>query len=274
MTFVRNPRYWGPHKAYLDRLVVRMGLAGAPDEGVEALRDGELDIWSARLNPEVEPDFRRLSGVEHVFAGGSSWEHFEIRIGPGGHPALRSKLVRRAIAYGLDRVAGVRAMFGRFVPKIRPSDSAVLLPRSPYYRPNWSRYRYRPELAHRLLRQAGCRRGSDGIYVCGEERLSLRFVTTGGSIRRLAIELAQSQLRRVGIEVQPSYSNALIGQILPSGDFDVALFANFPAPDPLGLVDQFGCGGSLNVTGYCQRLVTSDLDQADLISIATNGPLS
>ena len=271
MTLVRNPRYWGPHPAYLDRLVLRLGgPASSPDEAVDAFRKGELDIYAAGLMPEVERDFRQIPGVRHVYASGSIWEHFEIRIGPGGHPALRKKLVRRALAYSINRVAIVRAIFGEFVPKIRPSDSAVLLNRSPYYQPNWSRYRFRPAEARRLLAQAGCRPGADGINLCAGEPLSLRFVTTaGGFNRRRALELAQSQLRRVGIEVEPSYAPAtvLFDQILPSGDWDVALFAqvNFPPDGLVGLVDIYGCQGSQNLTGYCQRLVTSDLDQADRI---------
>ncbi len=204
LTLVRNPRYWGPHPAYLDRLVFRFGLVGS--EGgllaVELLRKRELDIYQARLDPEPEPGFLTIPDVEHFYGDGQGWEHFEIRVDEGGHPALRNKLVRRALAYGIDRQAIVRTIFGKFVPKMRPTDSAVYLPRSPYYRPNWSGYRYRPAEARRLLEQAGCRRGSDSIYVCAGERLSLRFSTgAGASRRRLALELAQRQLRQVGVEV-------------------------------------------------------------------------
>jgi peptide/nickel transport system substrate-binding protein len=262
MTLVRNPRYWGSHPAYLDRLII----SHAPGDPVEELRKGELDIYAVPLTPEVEPDFRQVPGYKHVYAGGSSWVHFEIRIGPGGHPALRNKLVRRALAYGIDRAAIVKAIFAQFVPALRPSDSAVFLTRSPYYRPNWNGYRYQPSEARRLLAQAGCRPGAEGIYVCAGERLSLRFVTTaGGPTRRRALELAQPELRRAGIEIKPTYapSAALFTQILGSGDFDVALFAYFTAPDPFGLAADFGCGGSQNDPGYCQRLVTSDLNQAD-----------
>ena len=58
---------------------------------------------------------------------------------------------------------------------------------------------------------------------------------------------------------------AFFGQILPSGDFDVALFSWVGSPTPLVGQDVFGCGGDQNFTGYCQRLVTRDLDQADRI---------
>jgi len=54
-------------------------------------------------------------------------------------------------------------------------------------------------------------------------------------------------------------------RILPSGDFDVALFGWNNDPDPTGTKLIFGCGGPYNYTGYCQRLVTEDLDQADRI---------
>ena len=39
----------------------------------------------------------------------------------------------------------------------------------------------------------------------------------------------------------------------------------FVTQDAVGGKDAFGCGGVQNYTGYCQRLVTSDLDQADRI---------
>jgi len=71
----------------------------------------------------------------------------------------------------------------------------------------------------------------------------------------------------VGVEVVPTFATniSFFGQILPSGDFDVALFAWIAAPDPTFAKLLFGCGGFNNHTGYCQRLVTSDLDQAERI---------
>lgn len=53
--------------------------------------------------------------------------------------------------------------------------------------------------------------------------------------------------------------------VFGGGDDDAHLFAWFHSPDPIGLEGVFGCGGSQNFTGYCQRLVTKDLDQADRI---------
>jgi peptide/nickel transport system substrate-binding protein len=260
----RNPRYWGPHSAYLDRLIIRFDV----DDPAQALKDGELDVVQRRPDPETEPNYRRIPGMKQRYGPGRAWEHFEIRMGSGGHPALKNKLVRRALAYGLDRAAIVRAVYGAFLPKWKPSDSTVLLSASRYYEPNWKYYRYRPALAERLLEQAGCRKGGDGIYVCAGQPLSLRFVTTAGSARReVALELAQRQLRRVGVEVRLGYAPfpAFFDQIVVPGDFDVALFTWFYAPDEGGTSDIYRCGGAQNYTGYCQRLVTRDLADADRI---------
>ena len=108
----------------------------------------------------------------------------------------------------------------------------------------------------------------DGVYVCAGQRLSLRFVTRAGIPPRARIlSLAQAQLRQVGIEVVPTFAppQAFLGQILPQGDFDVALFGWGSDPSGTGHDEIFGCGGTLNWTGYCQRLVTRDLDQANRI---------
>ena len=78
-----------------------------------------------------------------------------------------SKLVRQALAYGIDRAEIVRALWGALEPRYPPLHSLVHLNTERGYAANWGGYAYRPRRAHGLLERAGCRRGSDGIYVCG-----------------------------------------------------------------------------------------------------------
>jgi peptide/nickel transport system substrate-binding protein len=257
LTLVRNPRYWGPHKAHLDRVVVRFVRGPAT---VEAMRSGEFDVGvTLPPTPQLENDSRfRLLPTRWA-----SWEHYEIRVGPGGHPALKNKLVRQAIAYGIDRGAIARDLFGASAPPVL--DSTMYLPSEKSYEPNWSRYRYRPAEARRLLERAGCSRGSDGVYSCAGERLRLRFVTSAGvPFRARNLELVTTQLRRVGVEVDPSFApNALLFEtILPSGEFDVALFG-LGKPSPESLENTYRCDESF--TGRCNRLVNADYDQLDRI---------
>lgn len=270
LTLVRNPRYWGRHTSYLDRIVVRFSF-DATAAGLFAT--GRADVGQWQFDPALASALRAVRGVRLRFSPTPvGFEHLDMRIGPGGHPALRGtqgKLVRRALAYAIDRVAIVRAVVGTDVePNPRPRDSLVYTVGSRSYKPNWSGYRYRPDEARRLLARAGCQLGADGIFSCAGERLALRFVSRGVIARRVqTLELVQLQARRAGIEVIPVYtSGAGHDQVLATGDFDVTLFAWFGAGADAGDMDTlYGCGGSQNHIGYCQRLLTRDLDQADRI---------
>jgi peptide/nickel transport system substrate-binding protein len=269
LTFVRNARYWGSHLSYLDRIVFRF----LPLEDIEpALRSGEIDMIDpvpAVLGAaSVAFKKRPAAGVRTQPAKGASFENLVIRIGPGGHPALASPLVRRALAYGVDRAAIARAngrMVGVKASRVLRVDSAVYLPNRREYRPNWSRYRHRPAEARRLLRRAGCRRGSDGVFLCAGERLSLEFVTAAGvESRELTARLAEAQLRKVGVEVTPAFVSppVLVGQKVPKGDFDVGIWGYGAGATTGGPLELFGCQRVFNVTGYCDRLVTRDLSRA------------
>jgi peptide/nickel transport system substrate-binding protein len=199
---------------------------------------------------------------------GANWEHFEIQVGAKGHPALKSRLARRALAYGIDREAIVRAIYAPFARGKGPLDSAVFLKQSRFHEPNWSVYRYRPAESRRLLEEAGCRRGPDRIYVCGGRRLSLRFLTTGGiPPRELTLRLVQTQLRRAGVEVVPEYapSQTVFLKLLVARDFDAFLFAWVGRADSGGIGVHLLCGAPDNYTGYCDRQVTRDLRRSDLI---------
>ena len=158
VTFVRNPAYWGSHSAYLGRIVLRFcrECANLGSEAIELLRRRELDLVA--LPPASGQDvqeLRRIPAVRVLTEPGHVWEHFELRIGPGGHPALKQKAVRRALAYGIDRVAIARDLYGAIDARYPPSDSAVFSSASVHYRPNWGAYRYRPAEARRLLEQPG-----------------------------------------------------------------------------------------------------------------------
>jgi peptide/nickel transport system substrate-binding protein len=258
LTLVRNPRYWGPHTAYLESIVFRFVQGD-----LEALRSGQLDVFFPNTAPDAEGLVAIEQGVIKVLLSpGSTWEHLAIRLGAKGHPALESRLVRRALAYGIDREAIVRAIYGLVAPRKKPLDSVVFPRQSRFYEPHWNVYRYRPAEARRLLEQAGCRRGPDRIYACGGRRLSLRFLTTGGfPPRELTLRLVQAQLRRAGVEVVPEFapSQTLFLTLLQAGRFDVVLHAWVPGADTDLSVDIFRCEGPSNHTGYCNRQVSRDL---------------
>jgi peptide/nickel transport system substrate-binding protein len=267
LTLARNPSYWGRHPAYLDRVILRVVAPGEFRDAIEAMERRAVDVVNGSIpSPDTVLRFRQLSGVRVVSSSGLNWQHLLLRVGPGGHPALRDKRVRRALAYGIDRAGIPAALYSRVAPTLTVSDSAVFPTASPYYRPNWRVFRHRPAESRSLLEQAGCRRGADGVYACGGERLRLRVLATPSTRNQETIPLLQSQLRRVGIEVLPEFAaQAAVEQIVEEGNFDLVLWQLAFTPDAVDLVAFYGCGAAANFTGYCQRLVTADLDQADRI---------
>ena len=262
LTLVRNPRYWRSHPAYLDRLVVRFGMLSVEDLGAE-YRRGDLDAtWGLRACPRSPRRAGHHASVPSPYSATSTSR--------SGWTVAGIQRFGTSSSAGRSRTASIAPRLPRCNPR-RPSlnveelDSLVYLKPSPHYRPNWRIYRFRPAEARRLLERAGCRTGADGIYVCSGERMSLRFVTSAG-LGMERITLAQAQLRQVGIEVRPVFLSpaAFTLQVLPSGDFDVALFGWVIDPT-FGGGDVYHCKGGQNYTGYCQRLVTRDLDQAERI---------
>ena len=268
MTLVRNPRYWGPHTAYLDRIVFRFcescPLLPTPAQVLAGLRHGDFDMAITR-DLTIIPELRRIPGVKVLTSRLNGVDFLHLRRGEGGHPALKSKLVRRALAYGIDRDAIAPTVLGELDPSYPASDSAVLWNTHRYYRPNWGGYRYRPALARRLLEQAGCRRGADRIYVCDGERLSLRLGGISGvPFRERTVELIQRYLQQVGVEVVLRFASlSTLVTLFKEGALDMVEFAWFGS---YGIgADVYRCSGDANYTDYCQRLVTVDLNQADQI---------
>jgi peptide/nickel transport system substrate-binding protein len=268
LELVRNPRYWGPHTAYLDRFVNRF-VREDPGDLLGPLERNEVDagltLGSAFLSADAARQVRQLPGWRVAVWPGPAMEHFVFRVGSGGHPALKLKLVRQALAFGVDRVAIAREIQREAPASVRrPLDSTVFLPSEASYRPTWSRYRYDVARARRLLGQAGCRRGSDGVYECAGERLRLRLVTSAGAPdRQRIVELAAAHLRQVGVDAVPVYAAppVFLGRILPNGDFDVALFSWGGVFGGVGVWPEALCGNEQNFGGYCSRLVTRDAQQ-------------
>jgi peptide/nickel transport system substrate-binding protein len=270
ITLVRNPRYWGPHTAYLDRLLYRLVLQDPIDPLAPLDRDEfdlTLSLGGSFVQADVAQEVRRRPGWRVVGWPASGMEHFAFRVGAGGHPALRLKAVRQALAFGIDRVAIANEIQAE-APRAarRPLDSSAFHPGEAFYRATWSRYRYDVARARALLVQAGCRRGADGVFSCAGERLRLRFVTTSGlPSRRSILELAAANLRAVGVEVVPLYvpNPVFFSQVVTSGDFDALLFSWLGFG---GVVWPEGwCDKEQNWSGFCSRLLTRDLKQVERI---------
>jgi len=264
MTWVRNPRFWGPHPAYLDRVVFRF-LPNTNTE-IQQMRGGEVDA----IYPQPQlalAELRRTRGVTVVSNAGPTWEHLDIQLGPKGHAALKRLYIRQAIVHGINRAAMVRRLFGSIKPGLPVLHNAVFVSNDSRYERHYNTWNYNPARARQLLTRNRCTRGGDGIFSCpGVGRLSFSLKTTLGNQRRaLVFEIVQATLKDVGIELrfEPYSAGVVFGDEHISGhNYDLALFAWVGSPDPLGYVDIARCGGTQNYQTYCNRTASRLLNQS------------
>ena len=90
----RNSRYWGPHPAYIERLVLR--FAESATDPSDDLRSGELDV-AAGVPPSFVPAVRRLPGIRFVASassGSSSSPSSRTERSPGAPQQARSPRAR------------------------------------------------------------------------------------------------------------------------------------------------------------------------------------
>jgi peptide/nickel transport system substrate-binding protein len=255
LTMVRNPSFWGK-KPSIERIVFK--FITNTDSEMVALRGGEVD--AAYPQPQLQlAALRGQSGLRVQSNAGSSLEHIDINVGPkSSNPLLRQKWFRQAIAYSIDRRAMTKQLFKTLSPNLRELNSLSFTQQSPYYQPKFAKYQRNMSKVAQLFRSHGCRKGGDGIYTCGGQRVSVRLATTSGNrLRELAVEILQAQAKSAGIEFRPdNQPSRLFFPRVSDENYDLAIFAWLGTGDPSGQVDVYGIGGGNNWKGYRNASVT------------------
>jgi peptide/nickel transport system substrate-binding protein len=276
LVLARNNAYTAGPKAKVDRVVFRY-IPSTPSL-FQALQSGEIDATEPQPQLQIV-DIRKNSRFKVQSGPGYFWEHLDMQFGAKGHPALKKQYVRQALITGINRAQIRQALY--IAPGLVASakelpvlQSHIFKPFEQYYEPNWARWSFNQRKVISMLRAKGCTGGpsapsasNERIWSCPDVgKLSFRFTTTSGNqLRALTFEIAQKQLKSVGIELLPRFgpSGTVFGQILPSGDWDIFLFTWQASPTSsatsFGL---YGCGGDQNYMNYCNSKVSKLLQKA------------
>jgi peptide/nickel transport system substrate-binding protein len=276
LVLARNDAYTAGPKAKLDRIVFRY-IPSTPSI-FQALQSGEIQVTEPQPQLQIV-DIRKNPRFKVQSGPGYFWEHMDIQFGPKGHPALKQKYIRQALIQGINRAQVREALYVRpglvgSVKELPVLQSHIFKPFEQYYQPNWGIWKFSQRNVIATLKKGGCTGGpdvptanNDKIWTCpGVGKLSFRFTTTSGNqLRALTFEIAQKQLRSVGIELVPRFGPAgtVFGQVLPSGDWDIFMFTWVGGPTSsatsFGL---YGCGGDQNYMNYCNKKASDLLKKA------------
>ncbi len=264
MTFTRNPKWWGPHKPYLDKVV--FVFRTNTDSEIQAIRGGEVDAIYPQ--PQLQLlDLKGTAGLKTDARPGTSLEHIDLNEQTkGGFPLMRAPWVRQAIAYSVDRQAVVNQIYKKFNPNQQVLQNLTYgNTQKALYAPHFGRYTFSPSKVAAIMKAHNCAKGSDGIFSCNGQKMSIKFgTTTGNKLRELVQEIVMARSKAAGIEFVPDNDpSRLFFPRLSDGRYQLAMFAWVSSGDPAGQTDIYGIGGGSNWKGYNSVKVTNLFKQSD-----------
>ncbi len=229
--FVRNDTddrlILSANRAYYDGPPGNGGLElrVVPDDimrGLE-LRQGAIDLVVNDLAPDIVEEFRREHRLQVITSPGTDYAYVGINL---RDPILRDLRVRQALAHAIDRDAIVKYLRrGLASPSV-----GIVPPMSWAFEPGVVDFKHDPELAKRLLDQAGYP-DPDGDGPRPRFTLSLKVSST--EFNRLQSAVIQQDLRRVGIGVDVrAYEFATLYADVLSGNFQLFTLQWVGVSDP------------------------------------------
>ena len=255
-----NADYWAgtPH---LDEFIYKV----VPDSSaaVQQLRTGEIDWFTTVPGSSVQE--LEDADVTISVADTLSFTFYGYNLDPEQTPLFQEPAVRQALLYALDREAMVEALqegYATVAVGTMPTLSwaynpeAIDLP-----------YPYDPDLARKLLDEAGWVAGPDGVREKDGERLAFTMHADAGNPNSAAYLTAiQEFWAQVGVEMTPQLEPfpALVERISVTYDYDTFLIGlGWGAPPDQSAMfacDSYGAG--FNVMRYCNEEVDALLAEA------------
>jgi peptide/nickel transport system substrate-binding protein len=252
--FVRlstNKSYWGGAPK-IDEVVFR--VFNNADAQLQALRKGEID-FADQLDPAPFNSIKDTPGITTVPGKYSGFNELAFNTGAAldtgepigdGHPALKDKRLRQAIAHAVDKQLIVDRVYGGYAT---PATGVIpaLYANLTYQPADGEAFNFDLAEANRLLDEAGYK-DSDGDKVRempdGGRPLRFRlFAPQESNTSQQSVQFIQGWLRDIGIatEVKVLEENRLT-EIIGQGEFDMFEWGWVVEPDPDYQLSTFTCG--------------------------------
>ncbi|MBL3580294.1 ABC transporter substrate-binding protein [Rhodovulum visakhapatnamense] len=211
-----NDDYWrGKEYPYLDRIVWRF----IPDKSAAAAAIEAGEIHESGFNGVSMADIERFSKMDGFDVGTQGYEnnvaHSTVEFNHR-NPILADLKVRQAIYHGLDIDYAIKTIMRGYA---KPGRGPIPSAGGANYTDDVTTYAYDPELAKKMLDEAGYPEGPDGI------RFKLRHrPAPWGEYTQLWAEYFAQAMKEIGIEVEILTNDApgFLNGVYRDHDFDTA----------------------------------------------------
>ncbi|MBM08418.1 MAG: peptide ABC transporter [Magnetovibrio sp.] len=226
----RNPTWYGTKPEVKKILIKVIGNTSALEAN---LLSGDIDMIAGELGLAIEQGvaFKKNHGEKFqiLFKSGLIYEHIDLNM---DNPILKDIRIRRALLYALNRSSLTKELFGG----LQPVANSSVNPLDWVYSDDIPKYPYDPNLAIKLLDEAGWHIKKNGVrYNTKGKPLRLIIMSTAGNrSRELVEQVLQNYWKAVGIDVRIRNQPARVffGQTVTERKFDsLAMFAWISSPE-------------------------------------------
>ena len=263
MTLEKNPDYKGEHKASIDQLTIRWNED--PMAQVQALQNGEIDMFSPQVTTDVVKAAEKISDAEIESGVEGTYEHVDLVFNNKGPfdaasysgDKAKALAVRKAFLHGVPRQEVIDKLVKPINPEAQVRNSFLRTEGTPGYdeiaaQNGSSEFaEVDPAKSMQILKEAGVKTPID-----------VRMMYAEGNVRREnEFQIYKPALKKAGFNLIDAKSPDW-GSKLGDGTYD-AVFFGWQSTSTGVSADQatFGTGGINNLIGYSNPKVDALFDE-------------
>lgn len=261
---VRNPKWWGnpAGPATLD-----LKVNGDDESAFQQLQNQEIQVAAGQANAQVAQEVHASGGRFTLITGiGVDFEHLDYNADNPAfqqHPELRT-----ALSDCVNRQDLISKLVADVDPDIKPLGEVLFLPTEAGYADHYANTGHGDTAAAKAAMQAaGWTLGAGGYFQKDGQTATITIGHKTDDRRSATVQAIQAQCKPAGIQVEDFTSDGFNSKNLPTGNFQVALFAWVGSPFKSGFTQIYhsptdGLGTS-NYMKYADPKVDALLGAAD-----------
>jgi peptide/nickel transport system substrate-binding protein len=232
ITYKANPKYWQPGKPKV--ATVNYPAFTTNDTANTYLANGQAQ-WGSQFIPSIGKFYLSKSPGYHYWFPPVANVSLFINL---KNPVLSNVAVRQAMAYAIDRSRA--STIGEYGYEPASNQTGIVTPTFSTWLDSTQAASFGNNYAHdtakavSILTAAGFRKGADGIFAKGGQKLSFSIINNGGfSDWVAAVNVIQQDLKAAGIQVTPKNMAAPAYQAaLYNGQYELGYGSETGGPTP------------------------------------------